>query len=186
MDPIQIIDKYYSNQIELRNILLTHSQQVAERSLRIIDNHPELGIDRQFIYEAAMLHDIGIFLCDAPNIYCYGTHQYIEHGYLGAELLRKEGLPLHAGVAERHTGAGITADQIEREEYPIPIANYIPLTIEEELICYADKFYSKSRLTETATLSKVRYSLWLYGSEAVQRFDRWQQTFEPGLSAEEK
>ena len=91
-----------------------------------------------------MLHDIGIIYCDAPKIYCNGTHKYIEHGYLGAELLRREGFPKHALVAERHTGTGITIEQIEREELPIPERDYCPQSLEEKIICYADKFYSKS------------------------------------------
>ena len=182
MNPEQIIEKYYHDQPELKNVLLTHSRQVKDRALKIIDLHPELNIDRQFISEAAMLHDIGIFLCNAPNIHCHGTHHYIEHGYLGAEILRSEGLPKHAGVAERHTGAGITANQVECEDLPIAVNNYIPLTIEEELICYADKFYSKSHLGEESSLSKVRDSIWLYGFEAIQRFDVWQRKFEPELT----
>lgn len=166
---------------ELKEVLLVHSNQVKNRALQIIKNQPDLRIDAQFISEAAMLHDIGIFLCNAPNIHCHGTHHYIEHGYLGAELLRQEGLPRHAGVAERHTGAGITAQQVECEDLPIPINNYIPLTIEEELICYADKFYSKSHLGDELTLAKVRDSIWLYGFEAIQRFDKWHKMFEPEI-----
>ena len=109
MDYIKLIDKYYADAPELRHILVTHSRQVADRALQIIDAHPEWTeqglVDRQFVEEAAMLHDIGIIFCNAPKIYCNGSHKYIEHGYLGAELLRQEGLPKHALVAERHTGA---------------------------------------------------------------------------------
>ncbi len=181
MNPLDLIEKYYHDLPKLKEILLNHSNKVKERALLIADNHPEFNIDRNFVAEAAMLHDIGIFLCDAPNIHCHGTHKYIEHGYLGAELLRKEGLPLHAGVAERHTGTGISADQVLCDDLPIPVNNYIPRTIEEELICYADKFYSKSHLDEEASLNKVRDSIWLYGFEAIQRFDRWQKMFEPEL-----
>ena len=95
-----------------------------------------------------MLHDIGIIYCNAPKIYCNGPHKYIEHGYLGAELLRAEGFPKHALVAERHTGTGITIEQVEREELPIPERDYCPQSLEEKIICYADKFYSKSHLGE--------------------------------------
>ena len=91
---LALIDKYYADSPELRHVLLTHSRQVADRALRIVDAHPEWVrdglVDRQFIEEAAMLHDIGIIFCDAPKIHCVGPHKYIEHGYLGAELLRRE------------------------------------------------------------------------------------------------
>ena len=63
--------------------------------MQIIDAHPDWNVDREFVAEAAMLHDIGIIHCNAPKIYCVGPHQYIEHGYLGGEMLREEGLPQH-------------------------------------------------------------------------------------------
>ena len=64
MNPIDIINKYYPEENELRHILLTHSRSVADKSLWIADRHPELSLDKDFLYEAAMLHDIGIFLTD--------------------------------------------------------------------------------------------------------------------------
>ncbi|MGN0228062.1 MAG: HD domain-containing protein [Paludibacteraceae bacterium] len=174
MDYIKLIDKYYCNQPQLRHILVTHSRQVADRSLAIIDRHPEWEqqglVDRQFVEEAAMLHDIGIIYCDAPKIYCNGTHKYIEHGYLGAELLRREGFPKHALVAERHTGTGITIEQIEREELPIPERDYCPQSLEEKIICYADKFYSKSHHGEEVSLAKIKYNIWKYGHEGYLRW----------------
>ena len=62
-----IIDKYYPEDDELRHILITHSQSVARRALQIVSSHPELHLDAQFVEEAAMLHDIGIYLTDAPG-----------------------------------------------------------------------------------------------------------------------
>ena len=178
MNPLDIIDKYYAHTPELKQVLLLHSEQVRDRALSIVSRHPELNVDKQFIAEAAMLHDIGILFCDAPKIHCHGNHKYIEHGWLGAELLRKEGLPLHAGVAERHTGAGITLEQVIREQLPLPEKDYCPQTTEEEIICYADKFYSKSHLGQELTLDKVRYNIWKYGHDSVRRFDQWREKFE--------
>ena len=170
MDYNAIIEKYYADSPELKHILLTHSRQVADRALQIVDAHPEWEVDRTFVEEAAMLHDIGIIFCDAPKIHCRGTHKYIEHGYLGAELLRAEGYPKHALVAERHTGAGITIEQVVREELPIPERDYCPQSLEEKIICYADKFYSKSHLGEEVSLDKIKYNIWKYGHEG---FVRW-------------
>ena len=178
-----IITKYCAGNTELQQILLAHSRQVADRALAILRLHPEWVeqglVDPVFVEEAAMLHDIGVVLCDAPKIHCVGTHAYIEHGYLGAEILRKEGLPKHADVAERHTGTGITMEQIMREQLPIPLQDYTPRTLEERLICYADKFYSKTRLGEDKPMSKIRLHLWKYGSDTVNRFDEMQRFFEP-------
>ena len=182
MDYIKLIDKYYADSPELRHILLTHSRQVADRALAIIDAHPqweEQGlVDRTFVEEAAMLHDIGIIFCDAPKIYCNGPHKYIEHGYLGAELLRKEGLPKHALVAERHTGTGITIEQVEREELPIPERDYCPQSLEEKIICYADKFYSKTRPGTERTVVEAMRSLEKFGWDGVKRFQKWVDLFE--------
>lgn len=177
MDYIALIDKYYASSPELRNVLLTHSRQVADRALQILDKHPEWQVDRTFVEEAAMLHDIGIIYCDAPKIYCFGPHKYIEHGYLGAELLRKEGLPQHALVAERHTGTGITIEQVEREELPIPERDYCPQSLEEKLICYADKFYSKSHLGEEVALEKLKANIWKYGHDAIVRWNELEALF---------
>ena len=58
-----LIEKYYPEDDALRQLLITHSQSVAQFALQIVSLHPELGIDRQFVLEAAMLHDIGIRPC---------------------------------------------------------------------------------------------------------------------------
>ncbi|MBQ0136776.1 MAG: HDIG domain-containing protein [Bacteroidales bacterium] len=179
MDCIKLIEKYYHNSPELKQVLLAHSTQVRDRSVEIGERLISKGIDVDidFVAEAAMLHDIGIIFCDAPRIFCMGKHKYIEHGYLGAELLRKEGLPRHARVAERHTGSGITLEQVIREELPIPQQDYCPETIEEKLICYADKFFSKSHLNEEVSPQKVRETIWRYGHDAVLRWDKMEQLF---------
>lgn len=178
-----LIEKYCVGNAELQRILLAHSRQVADRALSILSNHSEWvdsgEVDPVFVEEAAMLHDIGVVLCDAPKIHCFGSHAYIEHGYLGAEILRQEGLAKHAAVAERHTGTGITYEQILREQLPIPLKDYTPQTLEERLICYADKFYSKTKLGQDKPMAKIRLHMWKYGSEAVQRFDMLQELFEP-------
>ena len=68
MSPVTIIDKYYPEDNERKHILLVHSRLVAEKALSIADHHPELQLDKDFLYEAGMLHDIGIFLTNAPGI----------------------------------------------------------------------------------------------------------------------
>ncbi len=170
-----LIDKYYMGSPELREILIAHSTQVRDRALQIVDAHPEWTaqgeVSREFIEEAAMLHDIGIIFCDAPKIHCVGPHTYIEHGYLGAELLRKEGLEKHALVAERHTGSGITAEQVIREQIPIPVRDYCPISLEEKIVCYADKFYSKGHIGETTPINKIRTQIWKYGHDAIVRWE---------------
>jgi uncharacterized protein len=163
MNPEALIHKYYAGQPELEDILLRHSRQVADLALRICQAHPELDLDQEFIFEAAMLHDIGIIRCDAPGIKCFGTEPYLRHGQVGGEMLRQESLPRHARVAERHTGAGLPS--------------WLPETLEEQVICYADKFFSKSRIDHPKDYEGVIRSLSKFGAEGVERFRHWHEMF---------
>ena len=140
--------------------------------------HPELQLDAQFVEEAAMLHDLGIFLTDAPGIQCFGSHPYICHGRLGAEILREEGYERHARVCERHTGAGITCKQIVEQNLPLPHQDFLPETMEEKVICYADKFFSKTHLDREKSIEKAEKSLAKFGEEGVKRFQEWEKLFE--------
>lgn len=173
MDYQAIIDKYYPDDNELRRILMTHSRKVADKALEICDRHPELGADRAFVEEAAMLHDIGIFKCDAPSIQCFGDMPYICHGTQGAALMRAEGYPRHALVCERHTGAGLTEAQILSQRLPIPPADYLPVSTEEQIVCFADKFFSKTHPEKEKTVEKAIKSLSKFGDEGVERFKQW-------------
>lgn len=177
MDALAIIDKYYPEESELKHILLTHSRAVADKALEIARRHPELKLDTTFIEEAALLHDIGIFLTDADGIHCYGKHPYICHGYLGADLLRKEGFPRHALVCERHTGAGISPEEIARQGLPIPLRDMRPVSLEEQVVCFADKFFSKTKLNKEKSVEKALKSIARYGNEGVERFNRWCERF---------
>ena len=173
MNVLNIIDTYYTWQNELKRILLTHSRSLAEKALSIADNHPEYKLDRDFLYEASMLHDIGIFLTDAPAISCFGSQPYICHGYLGAGLLQEAGYPRHALVCERHTGAGISLQQIEKEHLPLPHRCMLPVSLEEQVICFADKFFSKTHLDKEKSVEKALKSISRYGEEGVERFNTW-------------
>ena len=80
-------------------------------------------------------------------------------------------MPKHALVAERHTGTGITMDQVIREHLPIPIRDYCPISLEEKIVCYADKFYSKGHIGDTVDIKKIRQQIWKYGHDAIVRWD---------------
>lgn len=177
MDYQSIINKYYPDDNDLRRLLIRHSRDVADLALGVARRHPELQVDMCFLEEGAMLHDIGIFLTDAPGIFCMGKDPYIRHGIDGADLLRKEGFPLHACVCERHTGAGITLRQIDEQRLPLPRRDFLPETVEEKLICYADKFYSKSSPNKAKTLEQAERSVAKHGADGLERFRLWEQMF---------
>ena len=173
-----LIAKYYPEDNELRHILINHSQSVARKALQIVSSHPQLHLDAQFVEEAAMLHDLGIFRTDAPGIQCFGSEPYICHGRLGAEILRKEGYERHARVCERHTGAGITCKEIIAQGLPLPHQDFLPETMEEKVICYADKFFSKTHLDREKSIEKAEKSLAKFGEDGVMRFREWERMFE--------
>lgn len=177
LDTEKIILKYYDSESKLYDILTVHSRLVAQKALQCADKH-QLEIDREFVYEAAMLHDIGILRCDAEGIECHGSEPYIRHGIIGAEMLRKEGLPRHALVCERHTGAGLTIEDIITQQLPLPHRDMTPQTTEEKLICYADKFYSKSGdYHKEKSREQVVRSMSRHGEDTLQRFLRLDQMF---------
>ncbi len=173
-----IIDRFYGEMPELRRLLLHHSEQVARRALQVAHRHPELGLDEEFLWNAAMLHDIGIFLTDASGIGCHGKEPYLAHGVLGAELMRREGYETYARVCERHTGTGLTAEQIVARGLPIPVRDYRPETEAEQVICYADKFYSKSHPERERTVEQTAESLKKFGEEGVRIFLAWAEKYE--------
>ena len=177
IDPIKIIEKYYIKDSDIYSILLIHSEHVRDKALEIAESLPDLKFDIEFISEAAMLHDIGIFKCDAPRIHCYGKHNYIEHGYLGSEILKAEGYPQHALVCERHTGTGISLDMIKKNNLPLPKRDMLPISLEEKLICYADKFFSKTKLNEMHSVEKIRKSLSHFGESQLTTFNAWHDLF---------
>lgn len=177
MNPISIIEKYYTKNSNLYRLLVHHSCQVAKKAVQICQKHSAFNADSQFVEQAAMLHDIGIFLCNAPSIHCLGHHHYIEHGYLGAQILEKEGFPCYAHVAERHTGTGISLEEIIKQNLPLPHRNFCPISIEEQIICYADNFFSKSKPDNELCIDEIRKKLEKFGKENLKKFNEWNEMF---------
>jgi uncharacterized protein len=173
-----IIDYYYPVENELKNIYMVHAEKVTAFALEMARRHPELEIDMLFVEEAAMLHDLGIFLTDAPRIYCFGTEDYLCHGYLGAELLRSRGHERHARVCERHTGTGLTKEIIADKGWNLPVKDFVPETLEEQLICFADKFYSKTKfLEQRRSFEQVVESMRKISEESVRKVEEWAAMF---------
>ena len=181
LDSLSIIQRYYTPGNDDYRVLVLHSRQVADLAVKLSQRLIEDGvpIDIEFVEEAAMLHDIGMRYTDAPGIHCHGSEPYILHGILGRRMLDSLGLFRHGRVCERHTGAGISAAEIVSQHLPItPPRDLLPESMEEKVICYADKFFSKSRLDEPAkTLERARASLAKFGEETMRRFDEMASVF---------
>lgn len=185
-DYSRILNYFYPEADRLRDILFTHSKGVARHAIAIVDRHPELHADRDIVLAGAMVHDIGIRYCDAPGICCHGTHPYICHGTLGGKMLRSNASTLGlsevetetlARICERHTGTGLTKAQIISQRLPLPPCDLVPETIEEQIICYADKFFSKTRPAEMKQYEKAVASLRKFGEEGIKIFEEWHKLF---------
>ena len=108
--------------------VIRHSLAVERKALEIAKRISENGhaVDLKMVELGAILHDIGRSK----------THG-IEHGLRGAEILREKGLVEFAGFAEGHMGAGIPAS--EAKELGLPEREFMPGTLEEKIVAYADK-----------------------------------------------
>lgn len=170
--PLEIIKKYYKPESTSYKILVVHSEMVTQKALQIAKRIEHLKPDLEFIKEAAMLHDIGIFMTNQPSIGCTGQSPYIAHGTLGRIILEKEGLPKHALVSERHTGVGLSKNDIAKQQLPLPVNDMLPISLEEKIICFADLFYGKNpeKLREEKSIDKIKGKIVQYGPEHEKRF----------------
>lgn len=181
-----IIEHFYPEDTALRRLLLLHSSQVRDKALALLATPKvqALGLSRDVVEAGAMLHDIGIGRCHAPSILCEGAAPYLAHGAIGAEMLRGYGdafgidLETYARICERHTGSGITAAEIREGNLPMEERDYLPETPEEKLVCYADKFFSKSGDGGEKPLWVVRKSMEKFGAGPLERFEALQELFE--------
>jgi len=143
MDPRALILRLTPEGSRAAELLITHGEMVAALAVAVAMRFPDIETDFEFLYEAAMLHDIGMLRTDAPSLGCFGTAPYIRHGVLGRQMLEEEGLHRHALVCERHFLAGVSAGDIQTQGLDLPVRDMLPVSREEILICYADCFYSK-------------------------------------------
>ena len=160
--------------------------------------HSELSLNTDTLLEGALLHDVGIIFTDAAGIKCYGTAPYLLHGVIGAALLRAEHLDRSARIAARHTGTGLSNQQVADElqlyfngchrtdptlcsllqnEETLPERAFCPETEEEQVICYVDKYYSKSKPEREKTPEQVIASLQKFGPTVVDTFTRWYEKY---------
>ena len=87
-------------------------------------------VDRDLVREGAMLHDIG--RCRDHSV---------AHAQTAAELLRRHGLPESVvRIAERHIGAGLTADECSL--LGLLPRDCLPRTFEEKIVANADNLIS--------------------------------------------
>jgi len=158
-EAVELLRKY-SNNKESFNAVLNHSKSVQKIALEIAryikKNH---DVDIDFVKTASLLHDIGRFKCYKENS--------IRHGVEGGEILSKEGLTRYARIAETHIGVGITKKDIKKYKLNLPLRDFIPETIEEKIIAYADNLiFNTKRITINEVIERFSKEL---GEKHIER-----------------
>jgi uncharacterized protein len=142
-----------------------------------------LGADLRLMRAGALLHDVGVYRLydDAGRL---DQARYIWHGLLGYELLRDEGLPeALCRFAVRHTGVGITREDVRRQGLPLPPADYVAETTEETLVMYADKFHTKTAPPAFLTAAAYAVRVRRFGADKVAAFEAMRAVFgDPDLA----
>ncbi len=174
-----IIHKYIKPGTQVYPFYIIHVNLVTAKALAIAQKLNLSAESLQFIEEASMLHDIGICGVEDEDFGTTGG-PYITHGILGSEILRKEGYPKHAKVAENHTGVGLYKDQIVERNLPLPHKDFVPENLEERIISYADLFYSKVTeiLWQEQSFEKIRAGVGKYGQKYSDILEAWIKEFE--------
>lgn len=109
--------------------VIKHCKAVARLALETANALKEKGlqVDSELVEIGALLHDIGRSR----------THT-VNHAVVGAEIARSAGLPESViSIIKRHVGGGITVSEAEKLGWPKDV--YVPITLEEKIVSYADK-----------------------------------------------
>lgn len=160
-------------------IIHTHCQIVEQIAMQLLDKKPR-NIDEKLVHVGALLHDIGAY----KVIDKYGEfHQGVRHGIFGEEILRAEGLPKEiCRIASRHTGVGLTKQDVIDQKLPITPADYTAETIEERIIMYADKFHTKAVKSYFCSFNFYQEFVQKFGGDKVAKLQQLADEFgEPDL-----
>ena len=140
-EAIELLKKYVVDKKDYQ-IVLEHSRAVQKAALVIAKAIKKKGhpVNLNLIKTGSLLHDIGRFKFPPWN------KKMMRHGYWGGKILKKEGLPKHARIAENHLGPGISKEEVSKLKLPLPKKDFFPNSIEEKIIAYVDNLVFKDRL----------------------------------------
>jgi len=130
-----------------------HSINVANKALRIANKIKKVKVDKNLVEIGALLHDIGRSK----------THGF-KHALIGGKILREHGLPeALARICETHILGGL--DKEDAKNFGLPEKSYLPETIEEKIVCLADKHMTG---VKEVTIDK-RFEKWFrkYGKSPI-------------------
>jgi uncharacterized protein len=154
-----------------------HSLIVRDMALELVENLEKrnIKIDKKLVEIGALVHDIGCYRC--YEFYGRNDGPYIQHGVKGYEILKREGFSEEiARMAMIHLGIGLVKENIIASKLPLEHKDCIPITLEEELVAYADNFHSKSgpKFDSFEDSKKKLAKLW---PESVVIFERFRKKF---------
>lgn len=139
--------------------MIEHCENVTKIALRIANQLIFRGyeVDMRLVEAGALLHDIG-----------RSKSHDVDHAVKGTEIAIDLGLPENLiRVIERHIGAGIPEN--EARELGLPEKDYIPETLEEKIVAYADKLIAgRQEVDITVTILDFEEKLG-EGHPALQR-----------------
>ena len=132
---------------------------------------PTRLIDERLVRIGGLLHDIGTYQVlkhdgtDGKELKFDGPN-YIRHGILGYRWLLEQGVDESiAEFARNHTGVGLTREDVERQGLPLPVDDYMPRTLEQEVVMVADKYNSKSIPPKFLTVDAYTAKAGRFGKE---------------------
>jgi uncharacterized protein len=162
-------------------LVYTHCEIVCVIAEQLIARG-RLDLDVDLVRAGSLLHDIGVYRL-------YGAsgeldhNRYLRHGILGSELLAAEGFPdVLCRFCSRHTGMGLSREDVRKQGLPIPAGDYLAETGEEEIVMYADKFHSKLEPPVFVTAASYATSVRRFGDDKVRKFQSMRERYgEPRL-----
>lgn len=120
--------------LNMQRHIINHVLAVSRKAIKIASRIQSVPIDLKLVRIGAILHDIGRTQ----------THDFL-HGVTGGTIIREQlnWSEKLARIAETHILGGITKE--EAIELGLPPKDYIPITIEEKIVCLADKYINGSK-----------------------------------------
>ncbi|MFF7633082.1 HD domain-containing protein [Kitasatospora sp. NPDC008050] len=183
VEEVRALHEKHAPTREALDLVLTHCEIVCGIAEQLLAR-TGLLLDAELVRVGALLHDIGVYrLYDGDGRLDH--RGYIRHGVLGHEILREEGYPERLRrFCSCHTGVGLSRHDIREQQLPIPEADYLAESAEEQLVMYADKFHSKTTPPTFLTADTYAAHVARFGPAKVEAFDLLRTRFgEPDLTS---
>lgn len=174
MDQLFQLYQKYAPDEKAAKAVWSHTTLVLKIAEQLVKKN-NLEVNWEIAKPGILLHDIATFECEErynPVV----VKPYIQHALLGSLITRAEGFDETVSLmVERHIGLGISKDEIIANNYPLPKRDFLPETLEEKLLSYADKFHSKGRGFRSFEERVEQYKQ--YGDGPVKRLQIFRDQF---------